>query len=121
MNLDKNVKKILRAKWHSKRSSTKGRVDILGNPIEMRLTFEEYASLYIEAGVMPSQTYVLSRINDIGHYEIGNVKIATFLDNLMFTHNLTSELDKKINDYCLEHQYKRRTVKGMIKRGELSL
>jgi len=121
MNLDKNVKKALRAKWQSKRSSTKGRVDVLGNPIEMRLTFEEYASLYIEAGVMPSTTYVLSRTNDTGHYEIGNVKIATFLDNLMFTHGLTSELDKKINDYCLKHQYKRRIVKGMIKRGELSL
>lgn len=121
MTMDENVIKTMKAKWQSKRASTRGRKDVLGAPIEMRLTFEEYVNLYKEAGVMPSTTHVLSRTNDIGHYEVGNVKVVSFLDNLMFTHNLTSELDQKINDYCMKTQYKRRIVKAMIKRGELCL
>jgi hypothetical protein len=64
---------------------------------------------------------VLSRFKDIGHYEIGNVAVIHTLENISEANGKTSEMDKKINDYCIKNGYFRRIVKGMIKRGELIL
>jgi hypothetical protein len=113
--------KVIRRKYLSKISSTRGRVDKNGMAIEMRLTYEEYRGLWQDFGVMPGQPYVLSRINDIGHYEIGNVFIQHVVGNATDSHGLESGLDKRINEYVIKTGYKRRTVKNMIKRGELEL
>ena len=56
------------------------RVDILGNPIEMRLTFEQWWEIWEASGKYNlygkgKGKYCMSRYNDIGHYEVGNVFI----------------------------------------------
>lgn len=66
------------------------RVDALGNRIEMRLTFEQWLQIWVDSGKLEkrgrkSGCYVMSRIDDIGHYEIGNVVIQTFRDNVKDT------------------------------------
>jgi hypothetical protein len=114
-------KKLLLEKYKSKISSTKGRTDINGNPIEMRLSFDQWCELWEEAGVLPSRDYVISRNNDTGHYEIGNVYIQHNLHNLTQALTDNSDIEYKITEYAIKTGYKRRIVKGMIKRGELTL
>lgn len=114
-------KKKVRKKWQSKKASTKGRVDKNGNPIEFRLTFEEYYKLYNDFGQYPSLIYVLCRKEDLGHYEVGNVFVSFFMDNITYSMGKTTELDEKINRYCEKTSYNRKTVRNMIKRGELIL
>ncbi len=112
---------LLLKKYRNKISSTKGRVDKNGNPIQMRLTFEEWCSIWEAAGVLPQAPYVLSRYNDEGHYELGNVFVQHNLLNSCDAVTENTELDKKINEYCLKTGYKRRIVRAMIRRGELHL
>jgi len=111
----------MRRKYTSKKASTKGRIDKNGTPIEMRLTYEEWRRLWQDFGHMPGQPYVLSRTNDVGHYEIGNVFIQHVIGNATDSHGLESALDKRITEYAVSNGYKRRTVKHMIKRGVLEL
>lgn len=64
----------------------KNRVDKLGNPIKMLLTFDEWLDIWLSSGHWHERgnkrgQYVMSRYNDIGHYEIGNVEIKTGTDN----------------------------------------
>ncbi len=113
--------KILLEKYKSKIHSTVGRVDKLGNAIEMRLTYEEFKILWAEFGRLPGHPYVISRKDDIGHYEINNVFIQHTRDNSTQAMGHNTELDKKINDYCIKTGYKRMIVRNMIKRGELEL
>ncbi len=113
--------KFFMKKYNAKISSTKKRIDKNANPIEFRLSFEEYVSLYLNKGVLPSRQYVLARHEDIGHYEIGNVSVIHNLENVCDAVGKTSNLDKKITEFCINNSYPRRIVKGMIKRGELSL
>ena len=113
--------KFFMKKYNAKISSTKKRIDKNANPIEFRLSFEEYVSLYLNKGVLPSRQYVLARHEDIGHYEIGNVSVIHNLEHVCDAVGKTSNLDKKITEFCINNSYPRRIVKGMIKRGELSL
>lgn len=117
-NLD--VKKV-KQKWHSKKSSTKGRKDKNGILIEFKLSFEDYYKLYNDYGKYPSLNYVLCRKNDVGHYEPRNVYVDYFMNNLTSAGGHTTELDEKINKYCEQTGYKRRIVKNMLKRKELEL
>ena len=114
-------KKRLLEKYRAKVASTRGRRDINGNLIEMKLTREEWCQLWDEAGVPPSRDYVISRYNDIGHYEIGNVRIQHNLLNVTEALTDNSEIEYKITEYAIKTGYKRSTVKNMIKRGALSL
>ena len=118
MILDENTLKV---KYKLKIASTKSRVDKNGNPIEMRLTYEEWKQLWTDFGKLPGYPYVLSRKNDIGHYEINNVFIQHTRDNSTQALGHDTDLDKKINEYCLKTGYKRMIVRNMIKRGELEL
>ena len=85
-------------KYKEKQRSTIGRIDKNGDPIEFRLTFEQFSSLWKDAGLVPGYPYVISRKNDIGHYEIGNVFIQHNIQNITDSHGLNSNLDKKINE-----------------------
>ena len=114
------TEEFLRKKFLAKIGSTKGRVDKNKDPIEFRLTFDQWCQLWNEAGVMPAQPFVLSRKNDLGHYEIGNVYVSHNLLNVTEPHD-TTELDDKINAYAISTGYKRRIVKSMVKRGDLKL
>jgi hypothetical protein len=113
--------KYLRQRYRLKKSSTKGRVDKLGNPVEFRLSFEEWEKLWDDAGLLPNRDYILSRVNDIGHYEVGNVYINHNLLNVTEAMTDNSDIEQKITQYSIESGYKRRIVKGMIRRGELVL
>jgi len=113
--------KIMRRKYISKIASTRGRVDKNGQPIEMRISYEEWCQLWNDFGVLPGAPYVLSRKDDIGHYEIGNVFIQHNIQNAIDSHGLTSELDRRINNYVIETGFKRRTVKRLIAQGKLTL
>ena len=112
--------KLLKEKFRSKQASTKGRVDKLGNPIEFRLTYDEWASLWIASGHLPGREYVLSRKDDTGHYEIGNVYVNHMLMNVTEASTANTDLDQRITQYCIDTGYKRRAVKSMIKRGLIS-
>lgn len=114
-------RKLLIEKYKSKIASTRGRVDVNGNNIEMRLTEDQWCQLWEEAKVIPSRNYVLSRKNDTGHYEIGNVYIQHNLHNVTEALTDNSDLEYKITEYAIKTGYKRRIVKAMIKRGELTL
>lgn len=113
-------KKILLKKYKAKKSSTIGRLDKNRQPIEFRLSFDEWCMLWEEFGQYPKQPWVLSRKNDLGHYELGNVFIQHNVDNAIDSYGRNPD-DYKINQYSFETGYSRRIVKNMIKRGQLIL
>lgn len=123
--IGKDLVKRMRTKYNCK--SRHNRVDKNGDPIEMRMTFEEWLSIWIDSGKMHLigrgvDGYVMCRKDDIGHYEVGNVFIASGLENtIMATFGELSQDNAKINAICLRTGYKRRIVKGLIKRGRLNL
>lgn len=102
-------------------ASTRNRIDKLGNPIEFRLSFDEWCTLWNDAGLLPNRDNILSRKNDIGHYEIDNVYVNHTLHNVVEASTDNSELEQRITQFSIETGYKRRIVKGMIRRGELDL
>jgi hypothetical protein len=120
LGLSENEVKLFKKKYTNKVNSTKGRVDKNGQKIEMLLTLEDYIKLYKNKGVLPSREYVLSRCNDEGSYALGNVFVQHNLQNLCDAAGKTSDLDLKINQYCIENDYSRRIVKSLLKRGVLS-
>ena len=121
-SMESDVEKILLKKYKAKCRNSLVRRDKLGNAIEMRLTFDEYKSLWLEAGVLPSRTYCLSRVNDIGHYEVGNVYVNHSLKNSSEASvNNYSDYEQRITEYCIKTGYRRRIVKSLIKRGKLKL
>lgn len=55
------------------------------NFVEMRLTFQEWMEIWWSSGHLKdrdSHGYVMARTNDIGHYEIGNVRIVWWTENV---------------------------------------
>jgi hypothetical protein len=71
---------------HVKHCQEKQRYDRNGNLIEMRLSFEEWCAVWRESGKWELRgttkgSYCMSRKNDIGHYEIGNVFIQLHSEN----------------------------------------
>ena len=112
-----STENILRNKYNAKIASTRGRVDKNGVPIEMHLSYDEWATLWHDAGKMPGRTYVLSRKNDLGHYEIGNVYVNHQLHNAMESHPDYNAYEKQISDLAISTGYKRRTIKRLIKCG----
>lgn len=78
--------------WKAKRSYgtkkklTVGRVDLNKQPIEFRLSFNEWLSIWIESGHVLERglkhgQYCMSRKDDLGHYQIGNVYIQLSSEN----------------------------------------
>lgn len=81
----------LKAKFRNQRQSTTRRIDKLGKPIIFKLTFEEWLDLWIQSGHLDKMgrsggCYVMSRKNDLGNYEIGNVFIQSVEQNLSEGH-----------------------------------
>jgi hypothetical protein len=78
--------KLARAKYDKHVKHTIGKTDRFGNPVEMRLTFEEWLAIWEASGMWDQRgrlkgMYCMARIGDIGHYETGNVRIITNGDN----------------------------------------
>lgn len=75
-------------KYKAHRQRCKYRKDKLGNQIEMRLTYEQWLNVWLESGHLLEMgsgagKYCMSRHNDTGHYEIGNVSIKLHTLNSM--------------------------------------
>jgi hypothetical protein len=72
--------------YYAQRASAVKRIDCQGTPIEFKLTFDEWLDIWISSekfgqrGIRKGQ-YCMSRYNDIGHYEIGNVFIQPVQQN----------------------------------------
>lgn len=63
------------------------RLDTEGNPIEMKLSFTQWLAIWVDSGHLNNRgrgkgKYVMSRINDLGHYELGNVFIQLHTENV---------------------------------------
>lgn len=61
--------------------------DRRGNKVEMKLTFEEWVKIWRDSGKWEQRgrcagQYCMARINDLGHYEVGNVEIKTHRENM---------------------------------------
>ena len=83
-----DTKKALAAyNLHKKHCIEKQRLDRNGQLIEMRLSFEEWCKVWLDSGKWELRgnkkgQYCMSRVEDIGHYEVGNVFIQLASDNV---------------------------------------
>jgi len=73
--------------YHRQRLRCKYRKDLAGNPIEFRLTFAQWWKIWQKSGKWELRgrekgCYVMSRKNDMGHYEPGNVVIILATQNV---------------------------------------
>lgn len=73
-------------KYNRQKNSAVRRKDRNGNPIEFRLTFEQWWKFWQESGVYHlrgcgKKSYCMGRYNDIGHYELGNIYVCTNAEN----------------------------------------
>ena len=80
--------KVAKQKFHAQRSNSRKRVDKNGNQILFKLTFEEWSDIWWQSGQWHNRglgagQYCMSRKNDLGHYEPGNVEIILSKDNIV--------------------------------------
>jgi len=67
----------------------KNKRDAAGNPVEVRMSFDDWLQIWIESGKYHLRgcrkgCYVMGRKNDLGHYAVGNVEIIPHADNSRF-------------------------------------
>ena len=77
--------KQARVKYNQHCRNCKQKKDRNGTSVEMRLTFEEWLKIWLDSGHWLERGrcgYVMGRIGDIGHYEVGNVVILPARDNI---------------------------------------
>ena len=79
--------KTLRKVFSQHGRNARRRVDVHGNPIQFKLSFDEWLSIWEKSGHLNERgakkgQYVMSRIGDTGNYEVGNVFIQLFEDNI---------------------------------------
>ena len=60
--------------------------DVDGNPVRMKMSFGEWLDVWERSGHLEdrglgAEKFVMARLNDRGHYEVGNVKICTHSEN----------------------------------------
>jgi hypothetical protein len=84
MDIDRVKAKM---RFASQKFAAKHRVDAAGNPIEWKLTFEEWFDIWLKSGHYDKcgrkrGCYVMSRFNDLGAYEVGNVFVQLGTDNI---------------------------------------
>jgi hypothetical protein len=73
-------------KYYTQSHQAGYRKDAAGRPIQMKLSFEEWAQIWAASGKWDQRgrkgtQYCMCRKNDLGHYEVGNVFIATMKEN----------------------------------------
>lgn len=78
-------------KFIVQRTTCLRRIDKAGKPIIFKLTFEEWLDLWISSGHINKMgrsagCYVMSRKNDLGNYELGNVFIQPVEENIREGH-----------------------------------
>ena len=75
-------------RWHQQKAQAKNRKDKNGNPILWKLTFEEWFKIWQDSGHWEQRgcglgKYCMSRLNDVGNYEVGNVVIKSHSANVI--------------------------------------
>lgn len=79
----------VRNDYANQKSQCKNKLDANKNPVKMLLTFSEWLKIWIDSGKLSERglkkgQYCMCRIDDIGHYEIGNVFIDLHANNTKF-------------------------------------
>lgn len=77
--------------YNTQRAGARNRRDRHGNPIQFLLTYEEWLTIWLESGHAHERgrgagRYYMSRYDDTGNYEVGNVFIQLFVNNLVEAH-----------------------------------
>lgn len=107
-------------KYMAKIRSTTGRIDRLGNAIEFRLSFKEWCQIWEVSGKTPQRPWVLSRRDDIGHYEMNNVYVQHNIQNVMECHH-NDDYEKAITELTIKKGYRRSVVRNLIAKGMLKV
>lgn len=73
--------------YNSQRRNCTGRRDVNDQPIQWKLSFEEWLSIWIASGKIGLRGkgrdfYCMGRIGDAGDYVVGNVEIISFSENV---------------------------------------
>ena len=81
------IDKAVKEAYVAQISTCKNKVDVLGNPVEMRMSLQQFADKWIQSGHWDERgrgrdKYCMARNNDIGHYEWDNVRIITNAENV---------------------------------------
>jgi hypothetical protein len=81
-----DLKKYINAYLAQRNKCDKDRkIDRLGNFVKMKLTFQEWMQIWWDSGHLAKRHchgYVMARTNDTGHYEVGNVRICFWIENV---------------------------------------
>jgi len=72
--------------YRGHKNTCRNKLDAAGQKVELKLTFEQWWDIWETSGYWEqrgkrSDQYVMSRYNDLGHYELGNVFIQLGSDN----------------------------------------
>lgn len=100
--------KKAKKRYNEQKNGCRCRHDKNGNFIEMRLTFDEWLDIWLSSehyhkmGACRGH-YVMSRYNDIGHYEIGNVFIQLHSDNVR-DNNANNQFQEKSRARMIEQR-----------------
>ena len=102
------MKENMLKKYKQHKGSVCNRFDRTGQEIKFLLSFEEWSKIWLESEKWENRgrgrgKYCMSRINDLGHYEVGNVYIQLIEDNTRERNRLqgnmhSSETIEKIRD-----------------------
>jgi len=73
------------------RCKNQDRRDAAGNPVEMKMDFQEWLQVWISSGKYHLRgcrkgQFVMARKADLGHYEVGNVDIVPTEENHFVAH-----------------------------------
>lgn len=77
---------IAKLRYGQQKCNTYKRKDRNGNQIEWKITFDEWLAVWVDSGRWEQRgfkagEYVMSRIGDVGPYEVGNVRIIESVQN----------------------------------------
>ncbi|WP_077181759.1 NUMOD3 domain-containing DNA-binding protein [Burkholderia cenocepacia] len=101
-------------KYNVQKAGAKRRKDKNGNPIEFKLTFDEWWSFWQESGHYDERgvgkgKYVMARIDDIGPYELGNIYCCTNTENNSMAKKGCSLTQETKNKMSAAHKGRKRT------------
>lgn len=82
---EEELKKLKQA-YGSQRKTANTRKDLNGAPIQFLLTFEQWLDVWVQSGKLSERgpkrgQYCMSRVGDVGPYEVGNVFIQLSTEN----------------------------------------
>lgn len=79
---------LAKLRWHQQKAQAKNRLDKNGDKILWKLSFDDWFKIWQDSGHWEQRgvglgKYCMSRVNDIGNYEVGNVEIKTMSENII--------------------------------------